>query len=131
MPRASRGAGLVLAALASWAGAGCAGLESFKLNYFQGGGGQERVIVGSVNEVASQASGRMRELGVTTTTQPDAAGARIVCRGPQGEKFTLVLTSDSSRAAPGQQTRVRVEWDGAANNELGSQLLAALDVQTR
>ena len=82
MPRASRGAGLVLAALASWAGAGCAGLESFKLNYFQGGGGQERVIVGSVNEVASQASGRMRELGVTTTPSPTqpARGSCVVDR---------------------------------------------------
>jgi hypothetical protein len=108
--------------LAALVVAGCETLDSFTLTYFSSTtAGRERVVTGSVDGVARSVQGVLEEAGMEATVKRDGATVRVLSRTPQGQKFAMVLT----RASEGK-TRVRIDWDGVADDGTGFALLARL-----
>ena len=56
----------------------------------------------------------------------------IASTTPSGAKFKLVLTRATGKdVGPGEQTRVRVEWEGRSDEQTVFQLLSQLDIGSR
>jgi hypothetical protein len=130
MTVSARAIGLLLVT-AVLPGAGCAALDEFRFHYFESSAaGRERVFAGSVDTVAGQFSARLRDRGFVTDLRkdPQTQAVRIICTNA-ATRFALVLTREVKEV--GEQTRVRLEWDGPADDQLGFQVLGALDVLTR
>jgi hypothetical protein len=103
---------------------GCETLQSFDMTYFQSSAaGRERVVAGSVESVARSAEGVLHGLGLQAVVSKEGEVVRIRSQTLQGQKFALVC----ARASDGK-TRVRIEWDGTADEGMGYALLAQLDL---
>lgn len=126
----NRAWGLLLVAALALPGAGCLVLDALNIRYSDTGAGRDRVVTGSVDVVAQKTAARMNELGFATEirTDPQTQAVRVLCTGG-GAKFALVLTREMKEV--GEQTRLRLEWDGPANDPAGAKILGALDVLTR
>src|SRR5262249_28654787 len=125
MTVAPRALGLLLAAAAAaLPGAGCAALENFT-GYFEASSARRaRVFGGSVDTVAGRVSAHMRDLGFVTELQkdPKTQAVRILCTNA-GTRFALVLTRELKEV--GEQTRLKIEWDGPADEQTGGKVLAS------
>jgi hypothetical protein len=89
----------------------------------------ERVVAGSMESVAQTTQTTLSQLGFVAKTTRQGDTIRIGAVSATGTKFTLVLTREAS--ATGEQTHVRVEFDGKSDDQLAFQLLGHLDVANR
>ena len=87
--------------------------------------GRDRVVAGSLEVVAQSAQASLTQMGLAATVNRQGEAVSIVSKTAAGAKFTLVLTREKTK--DGEQTRVRVEWDGASDEQMGFQLLAQLE----
>ncbi len=127
MTRAVR---MVCAAAVLSAALGCASGEFFSLAYLQStASGRDRVVAGSLESVSTSAQASLRQLGLTAVVTPEGEGLRIASTTRSGETFFLVLTREKS--AQGEQTRVRIEWEGTPDDQTGFQVLSGLQTQRR
>ena len=83
----------------------------------------------SVDTTSMSMQKLLRGLGLPVSISQDpAGGVRIASATPDGTHFTLVVSSQGSANA-GQQTRVTIEWENAADSQHGFQMLAQLQMQ--
>jgi len=87
--------------------------------------GRDRVVAGSLEVVAQSAQTTLGQMGLAVTTNRKGEAIYIDSKTSSGAKFTLVLTREKTK--DGEQTRARVEWDGARDDQTGFQLLAQLE----
>jgi hypothetical protein len=87
--------------------------------------GRDRVLAGSLETVAKSAEGSLTELGFVVATTRQGDTIRIASKTAAGAKFTLVLTRQMTK--DGEQTRARIEWDGAGDDQAGFQILGKLE----
>lgn len=87
--------------------------------------GRERVVAGSVEQVAITTANALGGLGCTTTTTTAAEEIRVNAKTAHGDKFTVVLKGIQDQN--GAQTRVRIEWESAPNDQFGFQVLGRLE----
>jgi hypothetical protein len=90
--------------------------------------GRDRVVAGSLENVAESAKGSLTELGFVATTTQQGDIIRIASKTATGAKFALVLTRQVTK--DGEQTRVRLEWDGASDDQAGFQILGKLETHS-
>ncbi len=123
MTRASRwlcaaGVGLVLALT------GCQ-LTDFSLLAVMQGPGPDHIAAGSLETVSVSLQDSLHQLGLFTQSKRDGDTVRITASKAElgGQKrFTLVLTRHKTEQ--GESTRIRIEWQNAADAELEAQILA-------
>lgn len=114
------------AALTSVFFAGCASFDVAGLLSLQSQtAGRDRVIVGSLETVAQSAQTSLGQMGLAATVTRKGEAIYIDSKTPSGAKFTLVLTREKTK--DGEQTRARIEWDGASDEQTGFQLLGQLE----
>jgi hypothetical protein len=87
--------------------------------------GRERVVSGSVDAVAQSAKDSLTQLGLHAEITKQGEVVKVISRSSNGTGFALVLTRQASDK--GEQTRVRMEWDGPKEEQLGFQLLGRLE----
>lgn len=116
--------------LASVLVAGCASLDLVSVFSLQSQtSGRDRVVVGSLETVAQSAQTTLGQMGLAASVNRKGEAITIDSKTPAGAKFSLVLTREKTK--DGEQTRARVEWDGASEDQTGFQLLAQLEAMGR
>ena len=106
--------------------AGCASFDLVSVFSLQSqASGNDRVVAGSLETVAQSAQTSLGQMGLAATVNRKGEAIHIESKTPTGAKFTLVLTREKTK--DGEQTRARVEWDGARDDQTGFQLLAQLE----
>lgn len=120
MNRSGWGLGVVVVSLIL--GGGCETLQRLDLSLASSTAGRERVVTGSVQSVARSTQIVLEEMGMQATLHPDGEVVRVRAATSRGQKFDVVL----ARTTEGR-TRIRLEWDGVADDGVGYQLLAGLD----
>jgi hypothetical protein len=107
--------------------AGCGSLNSFSgLLGFQSSNG-DVVIAGSAESVAQSAQDALGRLGLMAVINQRGEAIYVSGKTSKGARFTLVLTEDKAKDL--RQTRVRLQWDDARDDELEVQLMATLTGQ--
>jgi hypothetical protein len=84
--------------------------------------GRERILSGSVENAAQSTQGLLRDWGLEATSSKKGESVCIRSSTQRGREFSVMLTRTSDG-----QTRVRLEWDGAEDDELGMCLLTHLE----
>jgi hypothetical protein len=112
--------GLLVAGVAGCASLDISGLFSFESD----SSGKDRVIAGSLESVAYSTQATLNQMGLATVVSRKAETVRISSRTSSGASFAMVLTREKTK--DGEQTRVRIEWDGAADEPMAGQILAKL-----
>lgn len=87
---------------------------------------QDSVVAGSVDAVAVRVKATLEQLGMAATITPEGSAVRVVSRTRAGQEFSLLLTREPG--VQGEQTRVKLEWKGNPDHELGSQMMARLTI---
>jgi hypothetical protein len=102
---------------------GCKGTDWSSLFVLESdAAGRTRLVAGSLESVSRSTQGTLRQLGLKADVRPDGDTVRIVSASKSGAGFTIVLTREKS--SDSEKTRVRIEWDGAAEDQLGFQIIA-------
>jgi hypothetical protein len=110
--------------------AGCASIDYASLFFLQSdGAGRDRVMAGSLETVAQTTQSKLNELGFVATQSRQGDTIRIASKTATGNRFALVLTKEKGK--DGEQTRVRLEWEGTGDDQTGFQILSQLDVDSR
>jgi hypothetical protein len=92
--------------------------------------GNERVITGSLEGVAKSTQSALTQVGFTAIQTRNGDTIRIASKTAGGKSFTVVLKS--ARGPNGEETtRVRIEWDGEGDQQIGLQLLAQIETAAR
>jgi hypothetical protein len=86
--------------------------------------GNEREVAGSIEAITLSTQSTLAQMGYATNTTRKGETVRIHVKTATGPGFTLVLTKAKSDV--GEQTRVRIEWEGEADTNLGLTLLAQI-----
>jgi hypothetical protein len=106
--------------------AGCASFDYASLFFLQSdASGHDRVIAGSLESVAQSTQSTLSQLGFVATQSKQGDTIRIASKTATGDRFTLVLTKEKGKE--GDQTRVRLEWEGNRDDQTGFQILSQLD----
>jgi hypothetical protein len=87
--------------------------------------GRERVIAGSLDAVAGSCQASLSQMGFSATVSRQGDTIRIASKTASGARFTLVLMREKGK--DGEQTRLRIEWDGNSEDQVGFQLLAQVE----
>ncbi len=114
--------GIAAVGLTLLGAAGCETLDRLDLSLASTAAGRERTVSGSVESVTRSTKAVLQEMGLEASVSKDEEGARLHSRTTGGQKFAVVLT----RGEDGK-TRVRLEWEGVADDGTGYSLLARLD----
>jgi hypothetical protein len=110
--------------------AGCASMDLSGFFALQGQtAGHDRVIAGSLETVAQSTQNMLTQMGLAATINRKGEAIYISSKTAGGAKFTLVLTREKTKE--GEQTRVRVEWDGASDEQTSLKLLGQIEAQSR
>jgi hypothetical protein len=110
--------------------AGCASFDVVSYLSLQSAPvGRERVVAGSLEAVAESAKTSLGQMGLAASVNRKGEAISIASKTPGGAKFTLVLTREKTK--DGEQTRARVEWDGARDEQIDLKLLAQLETLGR
>jgi hypothetical protein len=113
----------IMASLAMFLGIGCASLQEFQMNFLSSpAAGRERILSGSVENAVQSTQGLLRDWGLEATSSKKGEEVCIHSSTKRGREFRVVLTRTTD-----SQTRVRLEWDGAEDDELGMCLLTQLE----
>ena len=115
--------GLVCAAAAVLlSGAGCAS-DYFNLAFLAStSSDRDRVFTGSLESVTQSTQTALRQLNVATDVRPEGEAVRILCTTQDGQRFVVVLTREKSDQ--GEHTRVRLDWEKTADDQLGMEVLS-------
>jgi hypothetical protein len=106
--------------------AGCANLDLASVFLLQSdASGRDRLVAGSLDAVAESAQSSLTQLGLSASVTRQGESVRIASRTSSGAHFTLVLTREKGK--DGEQTRVRIEWDGGSEDQVGFQLLSQIE----
>lgn len=119
-PRAVAGVGVAMLLVL----AGCVGTNRLTAVIESTGTEHEPAIAGSVESVAVRVETMLRGLELEVVSRSQKDGQYLRCASRKGHEFTLVLTHEELKGAP--FTRVRLQWTGAADNELTVRVLAGL-----
>jgi hypothetical protein len=110
--------------------AGCASLDLVSFFSLQSQtSGRDRVVAGSLDVVAQSAQTSLSQMGLAATVNRQGEAIYVASKTATGAKFTLVLTRENTK--DGEQTRVRLEWDSASDEQTGFQLLSQVETLTR
>jgi hypothetical protein len=110
--------------------AGCASFDLVSFFALQSQGpGRDRVVAGSLDVVAQSAQTALTQMGLAATMNRKGEAIYITSKTAAGAKFTLVLSREKTK--DGEQTRVRLEWDGAGDEPFAGQVLAQLEAVGR
>jgi hypothetical protein len=123
----SRLRGIICAIALGCAGlAGCSSFDVTSLVTFKTDSlGRERVMQGSLEAVAESTQSTLTQMGFAANVNRKSETVRISSKTAAGAAFTFVLTRVKNEQ--GEQTRVRIEWDNARDDNLGLELLAKLE----
>jgi len=122
--------GLCLLGLFAGLVSGCASTDFFNLAFLQTSTpGGDRVIAGSLETVSESTKNRLSDLGMAATMTRQGEEVYIASATPSGAKFKFVLKREKGK--DGEQTRVRIEWEGKSDEQAAFQLLSQLDVKSR
>ncbi len=109
------------------------GCASFDLAGFlalkDDGNGHERIVAGSFEAVAQSTQNTLSQMGFTTSQNREGDTIRITSRTATGNNFTVVLVRSTGQG--GEQTRVRIEWDGKGDSQASLQLLAQIETAAK
>ena len=109
---------------------GCATTDFFNLSFLQTSTpGGDRVIVGSLETVSESTKASLSRLGMTANVSRQGEEIHIATATPSGAKFKFVLKRDKGK--DGEQTRVRIEWEGRSDEQTAFQVLSQLDLGSR
>jgi hypothetical protein len=103
---------------------GCALTDSAGFLFFQSGG-DERVVVGSVEAVAQATQEQFGRLGLQAEVTPQGEALHIDSATPTGQRFRLILTREKSGNV--EKTRMRIEWQGQPNHDMNLHILGRLE----
>ncbi len=117
------------AALVIWGLAGCAGLDSLNLDLQSTARGRDRVLAGSPQNVALSVQATLKQLGLTAAVNEQAGVIRISSATRTGQRFLVVLTRVEKEQT--ERTRIRIEWEGGSDDQMGFQILSQLETQAR
>jgi hypothetical protein len=119
--------GAICAIALGWIGlAGCNSIDVASMVTFKSDSmGRERIVGGSLQMVAQSTQSTLNQMGFITNTKHDRETIRISSKTAAGAAFTFVLTRVKTDSD--EQTRVRIEWDGTRDDNLGLELLAKLE----
>ena len=108
--------------------AGCASADYFSLAFLESSAtGRDRVVVGSLEAVSANTQATLKQLGLQAVATQDGEAVRIRSMTRNGQLFSLVLTSE--RTAQGEQTHIRLEWEGSPDHSTGAQILTEVTAQ--
>jgi len=109
---------------------GCSTLD-LDLSFFGlNNDGNERVLTGSLEGVAKSTQATLTQVGFTATQTRNGDTIRIASKTAGGKSFTVVLKS--ARGPSGEETtRVRIEWDGEGDQQIGLQLLGQIETAAK
>jgi hypothetical protein len=116
-------------ALGLWAGAwllvaiGCASSDVMGTLFLQGG--NERVVVGSLEDVAKSTQGTLQRLKLKADLTQQGDKIFIDSALESGARFRLVLTQDKKGGA--EQTHVRLEWSDKGAEHMTLDILSRLE----
>ncbi len=121
---------LCAAALAAFGLPGCSGFQLSSIFSLQSdASGHDRVVNGSVEAVAQSTQAALNQMGLVAVVNRKGESVRISSQTANGTRFTLVLTRENLQG--GEQTRVRMEWDGATDEQTAFQLLSQIETISR
>ncbi|HYT91445.1 MAG TPA: hypothetical protein VEL76_22215 [Gemmataceae bacterium] len=103
--------------------AGCASSDIMAV--FSAGGGNERVVVGSLDEVAKSTQATLQRLDLRAELTQQGESIHIASALQSGARFKLVLTRD--RSSGEEKTRVRMEWVDPGVEHMTVEILGRLD----
>jgi hypothetical protein len=119
-------AGVICLALA-----GCDSLHDFNVTAaaLLAGGGNDRVVAGSLEEVSGSTQATLQQLGmlVSSTREGDAIRLRATTRS--GQHFSLVLTRKKGEGR--ELTNLRFEWDGGRDENMEMQILSQVETPAK
>jgi hypothetical protein len=98
--------------------------EFLNLSFQRSGPRREQVVQGSLESVATTTQGVLRQSGLQVEAKPDGESVRLSSQTSNGQKFELVLTRQ--KTPQGESTRVRIEWEKDADEQLWFQLISVL-----
>ena len=87
-------------------------------------GGRCQVVPGSPEGVSLAAQAALGRMGLFVRAGRDGQAVRLRSATASGRRFTLVLEAQQSVA--GKETRLRVEWEGEAEEEFWPAFLGVL-----
>jgi hypothetical protein len=118
--------GAICAIALGWTGlAGCSSFDITSMVALKSDSlGKERVVSGSIEAVAQSTQSTLSQMGFAANMTRKGETIRISSKTAAGATFTMVLTD--AKTGAGEQTRIRIEWDGGSDDNLGLQLLAQL-----
>lgn len=109
---------------------GCASLDLSGFFALQGQAtGHDRVVAGSLEAVAQSTQTTLTQMGLAATVNRKGEAVYISSKTAGGARFTLVLTREKTK--DGEQTRVRVEWEGVSDEQTSLKLLGQIETQVR
>jgi hypothetical protein len=109
---------------------GCATTDFFNLSFLQTSTpGGDRVLVGSLETVSDSTQKTLSRLGMAANVSRQGEEVHIASATPSGAKFKFVLKREKGK--DGEQTRVRIEWEGKSDEQTAFQVLSQLDLSNR
>ncbi len=85
---------------------------------------REIALAGSVDAVAASTKLALEGVGLSAVVTNSGEAVRVSSASRKGQKFTLVLTH-----ATDGKTHARIEWEGTADDETGTVVLATIAIQ--
>ena len=87
--------------------------------------GKDRVINAPVEQVKVRAQLTLSSLGLVANESRQGEEVRISSKESNGCKFTIILTAVKTKDV--EQTRARIEWEGARDDQTGFLILSRLE----
>jgi hypothetical protein len=110
----SRRTRMVCAAALLFAAAGCSA-GSFLLSWV-GSGGKQRVVTGSIDEVAARLKASLGNVNILVAVNPmDDGTIKLNGQTKAGQRFALVLKRQTT--SHGENTAVSIEWEKDADDQ--------------
>jgi hypothetical protein len=104
--------------------AGCASSDVAGFLLMQGSG-DDRVVIGSLDEVAKSTQGTLERLHLKAEVTKQGEAFYINSALENGTRFRLVLTQDKNGGT--EQTHVKLEWVDKGNDQLTLHILSLVE----
>jgi hypothetical protein len=118
-------AGLLAGATGCWTG----GDGMAFLRFDMADKGRTYTAHGSVSDVSFKAQTALQQAGLYLTVKRDGDNVMLKSTTASGRHFTLTL--NGTKTAAGEQTQIRIDWDGEPDNVFWADFLSRLySIQT-
>src|SRR5262249_52983333 len=108
-------------------GAGCCGSSGWLL--FENKANGDKVVAASLDAVTQSASASLTDLGMVAKVNRKSSDQVVISSSTaKGNRFGLVLTRE--KPDKGDQTRVRIDWTGAKDDQTGFQVLSQVEARS-